>query len=546
MGFAEPDRWAIVGVIVGMLALVLPLLRALRNDIIERLRLDPAYRQQLARSLVRSALSIHYFAGLEKGINWLNSNMGRRQDWVRGILWCFAIAFVYATSFLFLGWAWTGTATTFGGFDLLPDGRDQPIASRWFRISSILTAWASSIFLVMRLASIERWITRTITKTNIYLLTVAIVAVGIFSIGYFNDNNLMRSEMIICGIGIVTVVGLGVVASRSASIGAFAAVGLTAIVVTLACAFAAAFAKNQTIAFNVSVAVGWAAAVAVAIAYYLGVRISKVALVGVGVAIAAATGISLLGLLGLGEPGHAFSLILLVLVIPLVNSILDWLSWMISRWLAEDIAAAKQHGFRPKFFVLHVIVDIAAAFFLLAILAICLPRTIKLFAWLYSALIEFGPQAIDRFLCKSANDPLGQGLWATAMLLSTLLPTLLHMSFLFLLPYVSWLSSSTDDWKQRSTHLEVRGALPPETDLPENGHNRDLAVDQYPNEATIRKIANYKVIRWLYYFVSIVMASLVIYIIIRLIELAMGQAPSLLLYLATFDSNFVRHCFISV
>jgi hypothetical protein len=121
------------------------------------------------------------------------------------------------------------------------------------------------------------------------------------------------------------------------------------------------------------------------------------------------------------HPRFLILIIFLFLLIPLINAVLDWLSWMTTRWLLGRLQR------NPGWLALgHIGLDaLAAISFLLAIMWL-LPAALTaangLLIWLDWPTFHW------RHLMDFVwNDPLGRGLMITGMLVTTLIPTALHL-----------------------------------------------------------------------------------------------------------------------
>ncbi len=119
--------------------------------------------------------------------------------------------------------------------------------------------------------------------------------------------------------------------------------------------------------------------------------------------------------------------------------------------------------------------DAIVAAFLLFGLAWALPAAIRLYNRLIESLGSSVPLVLDGYLCDVAKDPLGAGIWATVMLISTLVPTLIHLGFVFASPFIAMFRPHPV-WDSRAAHLEGRG-LPPAVDLRGTPPDRIRAFD---------------------------------------------------------------------
>ncbi|MBL1217149.1 MAG: tetratricopeptide repeat protein [Planctomycetes bacterium] len=117
---------------------------------------------------------------------------------------------------------------------------------------------------------------------------------------------------------------------------------------------------------------------------------------------------------GVSGPHDQFT-VLLILVLPMTNAVFDWPSWGISRWLMRALAARQATLRRLS---IHILIDLCAALVLAIGIAAAMPVVV--------GLARVGIPVLD-VLDNLRNDPWGDGLWITLMVLSTFFPTLLHI-----------------------------------------------------------------------------------------------------------------------
>ncbi len=112
---------------------------------------------------------------------------------------------------------------------------------------------------------------------------------------------------------------------------------------------------------------------------------------------------------------------LVLLALPACNAIFDWLSWAASRALLRALADPETPLTRRRL-VGHCLLDLLAAVLLLLGLAASMPLIIEAFALGTpgDALFDLEPWPV-----------LGQGRWLVVILISTLVPTLIHTAHLF-------------------------------------------------------------------------------------------------------------------
>ncbi|MGL5363882.1 MAG: hypothetical protein ACRDBH_13455 [Bosea sp. (in: a-proteobacteria)] len=113
-------------------------------------------------------------------------------------------------------------------------------------------------------------------------------------------------------------------------------------------------------------------------------------------------------------------------VLPLINAIFDWLSWAFTRYFLEK-AETTTSGFKKLLvLVLHLMSDFAAALACLAGLAFSMGLALEA---MNLGFIKLGWPQFDwtQQLYIAVHQPLTAGLAVTGMLLSTLVPTFIHL-----------------------------------------------------------------------------------------------------------------------
>jgi hypothetical protein len=123
------------------------------------------------------------------------------------------------------------------------------------------------------------------------------------------------------------------------------------------------------------------------------------------------------------DPGDA-AFFLFWVALPVANAVWDYASWWISRGLGADLVTQIRSGSRSigrKAWtgLWHSALDLGAALVLLAALAWTLPNVVEWFLPVFADEAQW---------CAMAREPFGEGLWVTSMLLSTLVPTALHLA----------------------------------------------------------------------------------------------------------------------
>ena len=142
--------------------------------------------------------------------------------------------------------------------------------------------------------------------------------------------------------------------------------------------------------------------------------------VGVAVGVTVAVGATVVGWFdSVSVSNNAVFSLSFLLVLPIVNASLDWLSWLASRYFLKS--AAKTN--KVSVIWLYILLDIGLAIVFMIGLVLLLPSSINL------VLSSFSEIHLDwqQIAWTAKNDPWGQGIMTTLMLLTTLLPTLIHL-----------------------------------------------------------------------------------------------------------------------
>lgn len=132
-----------------------------------------------------------------------------------------------------------------------------------------------------------------------------------------------------------------------------------------------------------------------------------------------------------GAPTRAVAFILawitFLIILPLINAVLDWISWAATRYFLSRVVRVKG-GIGSAFaLTLDLLLDLVAAALCLIVLAAALPNMIELINLLLPWL-KVAPTDWQTFLTSATNDPFGSGLLVWGMLVSTLFPTFIHLA----------------------------------------------------------------------------------------------------------------------
>jgi hypothetical protein len=121
-------------------------------------------------------------------------------------------------------------------------------------------------------------------------------------------------------------------------------------------------------------------------------------------------------------------LVFFFLMMPLVNALLDWLSWWVSRYFMGRALQAP----RVRVIVRDISVDFGAAVLFMLALCLLLPGVAEVLDRLYAGHLSvtkhIAAQTDWRMYAQLARDDAwGKGIMVTMMLVTTLIPTLLHI-----------------------------------------------------------------------------------------------------------------------
>lgn len=193
-------------------------------------------------------------------------------------------------------------------------------------------------------------------------------------------------------------------------LGAFAVVFAFAIAFAVASSLAGGVSDVGTVAF--AILGGFAFALAFAIAFAIaGLWAFLIALILVaGIALTMAK-------------DFAFFLLLFFVILPVLNALMDWISWAVTRFNLSLIEIAPTGVIGAVFVTGVLLVDIAAAILFVVLLAALLPIGLELVDTLLSV---FGQDSFDwrTAAAQAVKSPWDEGLFVTGMLMTPLVPTI--------------------------------------------------------------------------------------------------------------------------
>ena len=292
-----------------------------------------------------------------------------------------SLAYLYPVLAALLGYALANN-TQVAGLALF-DAQDNALL-RWLVLLALLTMVVLIVWTLRNDERIEAWydaLSRHLLGSRLFgrLLLALVVAATFLLYSYYVSGNIGWNAIAVAGFAAIFVAVTGAIAFAGAVAGAVAGAGAVAV----AGAFAVAGA----------VAVVFAFAVAVAIFAYI-----------------------------FGDYTDAQTLILLYLLLPFINALFDCVSVKYSRYFSTRIAAGEGTGMVSK----HLLLDAILALLFFFGLLLALPPLIDGYNWLCS-FTSLPPIHWRELALQARDDPWGTGILVTLMLLSTLIPTLLHL-----------------------------------------------------------------------------------------------------------------------
>ncbi|MCW2307056.1 hypothetical protein [Rhodobium gokarnense] len=114
-------------------------------------------------------------------------------------------------------------------------------------------------------------------------------------------------------------------------------------------------------------------------------------------------------------------------ILPVLNSIFDWASWIVTRIFLLRIARHTSRAMAWLFLLFELMLDLGAAVFFLVLLSLFLPNTME---WVNIFYVKIGLPVVDwrTQLDAAVSAPLTEGLLVTGMLATTLIPTVIHLT----------------------------------------------------------------------------------------------------------------------
>ncbi len=358
--------------------------------LIRRILHDPRSRSDWAVWLRHPLVWEGYTTVVKRGLDWLDGFFGEPRSG-RAFRRCWLIAFLYPSFLFLLSWVFEGP---------------KHFKTETFLIEASQTRRILDGFVVYAIGFVIFFIVRR-RRHWAELLVRRLPASWRFKEGLG----------IIVELGIIfgAILGAGTVALTAFFAGAVLDTGAVTVASTVAVALAAAFADTGavTVAFASTVAVALAAAFA------------GTGAVAVTFAVAVAVAISFavaFAVLGAGTGIGAVIWLLAFLLFPLLNAILDWLSWWVSRSLIRKVTQDPSHR---RIFI-HLGLDLFWAAVFLVSLAALIPIEVQAANRAFSAagwpVIEWQGN-----LAAVKTAPFTRGIVLWGMLLTTLVPTALHL-----------------------------------------------------------------------------------------------------------------------
>ncbi len=197
-------------------------------------------------------------------------------------------------------------------------------------------------------------------------------------------------------------------------LGAFAVVFAFAISFAVASSLAGQFSDIGTVVF--AILGGFAFAFAFALAF----AIAGIWALGIALVIVTALALTM-------AKQFAFFLLLFFVILPVLNALMDWVSWAVTRYLLAWLQQAPDGPSGVAMVGVILIVNIGAAIAFMFVLAVLLPIGLETADLMLSL---FGRQAFDwrDVAVQAVGAPWDEGLFVTGMLLTPLAPSIANMT----------------------------------------------------------------------------------------------------------------------
>ncbi len=320
-------------------------------------------------------------------------------------LWWFPISFAYPIMLLLFEWAASGTS------GLVNDLPNMDSLWRWLVASSYVFLFFLSCIGFKKISGSSLSV-----LIGVFLAIITTAAVSLSS-DTINAFLVTLSVLIISGavlsagsgasINFATNFGIGV--SLGAAIGSF--IGLAHDIGSVtSMTFILPIILYLSIFFGVNIGAAAGAAIGAAVGATVGIGIGCAVVVFIASAFSVDLYFDLIS--------KNVYLTIFLSVLPLLNCLVDYLSWGISRWFLRHIAS-NEHILKT---VIYSVLDVLFALLFLLMLAFLLPFILEWIIYLTKRAVHI-PSYLEHF----RNDPFGKGLGITGMFVTTLLPTTIHL-----------------------------------------------------------------------------------------------------------------------
>lgn len=361
---------------------------------------DPASRKHLADWLTEGSWWERYRNGVREGLARLQQFFGSPWSW-RAFDRCLLLAVFYPITFILVGWAFGGSGNLRGVSWEPPEAGTLP---QWGVVTIILSCTATICVIFYSSGSSAKWV----HSIGVRILPAA----GAQKVGVWPER-LKRLVTFALRFAVAT-----------------AATGASLVVFELLKAVNGNSAAAGTGGLAVISGVMGAGGLFIAVNGTAKIQVAA------GVSVIAISGVMTVLSFENFEIFEIFEPISFWLVLPVVNAVMDWLSWAVSRELAQHLVADEADGVLGRVFsksgaVGHILIDGVLAVVFLFGLGLVLPTSVQAM----NALLADGDAdsiVWAPLLEEAQQAPWTAGLSVTLMLVTTLVPTALHVGTAFL------------------------------------------------------------------------------------------------------------------
>ena len=385
----------------------------------------PDKRNRYINKLHNPTLLSTYLKSIKSGLKISDALLGEKLFSVQGFFFCVFLSMCYTVVAGFL--AWGDGASQIGNTKLLPE---WPIFYRRIYLLLLILLGLYTFAATRRFKgyaeSLMQWFKSkydiSVNSIAAYFLTGTLILLPILPIITLVKSGTGTASAIGAIIGATLIIG-----PITFSVSGAACVIITILLLSVAVLFGSTYGLIfGPIAAAITVfgfIAGTHTGVLRKIAGVSGVKSIGIVLAFLGLCFLSIHYIATYGTLN----SHFLGLLLFWIILPLINGMLDWISWGLSRYFINQITIDNGLSFIPRILI-HGFIDIVAAIMMMILLTVFVCGGIEWFNLTNEVIGKPPPFKLENVLEIALNSPFeGVGIWISFMVLSTLIPTVLHL-----------------------------------------------------------------------------------------------------------------------